>query len=182
MNQRDLPKRKHPRLKIFDYSSTGAYFVTICTQNRKCVLSQVVGRGLAPAATNDYDVPNGENIVQIQLTAIGKIVEQQLLLLEERYACLEIPEYVIMPNHIHIVFVLNNETAGASPRPTIMDIVCAFKSLTTLECKKTYKIDKLFQTSFFEHVIRDRNDYNGIVKYIYENPAKWHYDDLYADD
>lgn len=63
-----------------------------------------------------------------------------------------------------------------------MDIVCAFKSLTTLECKKTYKIDKLFQTSFFEHVIRDRNDYNGIVKYIYENPAKWHYDDLYADD
>ena len=177
-----MPYRKHPRLKVFDYSSTGAYFITICTQNRRCILSRVVGRGLAPAVINGCNLENGDNESQIELKPIGIIVEQQLLLLEERYTCLEICEYVIMPNHIHIVFALSKETAEASPRPTIMDIVCSFKSLATRECKKVYKIDKLFQTSFFEHVIRDRNDYNKIVKYIYENPVKWYYDDLYADE
>ena len=50
-----LPKRKHPRLDNYDYSSAGAYFVTICTQNRRCVLSRIVGRGLAPAEANGME-------------------------------------------------------------------------------------------------------------------------------
>ncbi len=89
----------------------GAYFITICTQNRRCALSRIVGRGLAPAETNG-----------IEYTAFGKIAESQLLLLEERYPCLMIDRYVIMPNHIHVVLILDHEAAGASPRPTIMDI------------------------------------------------------------
>jgi REP element-mobilizing transposase RayT len=166
-----LPKRKHPRLDHFDYSSSGAYFITICTHNRRCTLSRIVGRGLAPAET---DV--------IEKSIFGEIAERQLLLLEERYPHLTVDHYVIMPNHIHAILLLNCETAGASPRPTIMDIVCAYKSLTTIECKKNGLSDKLFQSSFFEHVVRGREDYNEIRKYIYENPVHWVYDELYSKE
>ena len=103
------------------------------------------------------------------------------MLLEERYSHLSVDEYVIMPNHIHVVLILDKEAAGASPRPTIMDIVCTYKSLTTRECRKNGFSDKLFQTSFFEHVIRDQKDYDEIKKYIYENPMRWYYDELYDE-
>ena len=99
-------KRKHPRLDEYDYSSAGAYFVTICTQSRRCMLSRIVGRGLAPA-----------EIQEVEYTQIGEIAKQQLLLLEERYSCLKIDQYVIMPNHIHAIFILEDEAAGASPPP-----------------------------------------------------------------
>ena len=85
-----------------------------------------------------------------------------------------------MPNHIHAILILRN-AAGASPRPTVMDAVCAFKSLTTIEVKRNGYKDSLFQTSFFEHVIRDRIDYDKLVKYIYENPVHWHFDELYEE-
>ncbi len=94
------------------------------------------------------------------------------MLLEQRYPLLKIDQYVIMPNHIHAILLLQ-ETAGVNPRPTIMDIVCAYKSLTTRQCKKVQPIDKLFQTSFYEHVIRDREDYNEIAEYIVNNPKQW---------
>ena len=85
-----------------------------------------------------------------------------------------------MPNHIHVILLL--ETAGASPRPTIPDIVCVFKSLTTRLCKKIQPIDKLFQTSFYEHVIRGREDYEEIVEYIVNNPQQWELDKLYSEE
>jgi len=131
--EKNLPKRRHPRLDHYDYSAAGAYFITICTQDRRCLLSRVVGRGLAPA--------------EIQYTAYGQIAKEQLLLLEQRYPSLKINQYVIMPNHIHAILVLE-ETVGATVSPTIMDMVCAYKSLTTRLCKKIQSIDKLFQTSF----------------------------------
>ena len=166
-----LQTRKHIRLKNFDYSSNGAYFVTICTQNRRCVLSHIVGRGLAPAETGNT-----------QNTLFGNIAEQQLLLLEERYKFLKIDQYVIMPNHIHIILILNGELAGASPRPTIMDIVCAYKSLTTKECKRNGFPEKLFQDSFYEHVIRNQKDYEEIAEYIHLNPVRWCEDKLYIEE
>ncbi|MBE6582507.1 MAG: transposase [Ruminococcaceae bacterium] len=174
---KELPKRKHPRLKKYDYSSAGAYFITICIDGRKCLLSRIknfndasVGRGLAPAVTKG-----------IEYTKYGQIAEEQLLLLEKRYPYLKIDRYVIMPNHIHAVLILGNRTAGASPRPTVEDIVCAYKSLTTRECKKFGLTNNLFQTSFYEHVIRDQKDYEKIVKYIHENPARWYFDELYSE-
>ncbi|MBQ4574013.1 MAG: hypothetical protein IJA85_02350 [Clostridia bacterium] len=168
---KELPKRKHLRLDNYDYSSAGAYFVTICTQNRQCVLSRIVGRGLAPAETTE-----------IEHTSFGEIAEKQLFLLEDRYPYLAVDKYVIMPNHIHAIMILSGKAAGASPRPTIMDIVCAYKSLTTRECKKNGYNEKLFQTSFHEHIIRGREDYEEITKYIYENPIRWYYDELYTEE
>ena len=165
--ENNLPKRKHPRLDHYDYRAAGAYFITICTQNRRCLLSRVVGRGLAPA--------------EIEYTAYGKIAQEQLLLLEQRYPSLRIDRYVIMPNHIHAILVLE-ETAGVTVNPTIMDIVCAYKSLTTRQCKKVLPIDKLFQSSFYEHVIRGHEDYLEIAEYIMNNPKQWELDTLYAKE
>ena len=163
-----LPKRKHPRLATYDYSTPGAYFITICTQNRRCLLSKIVGRGLAPA--------------EIRLTVYGRVAKEQLFLLEKRYPALKIDQYVIMPNHIHAILILEDGTAGASPRPTVTDIVCTYKSLTTKACKQIRPIDKLFQTSFYDHVIRGRDDYDEIAQYIVNNPKQWELDKLYSEE
>jgi REP element-mobilizing transposase RayT len=162
-----LPERKPARWQGFDYSNTGAYFVTVCVQNRKCLLSAVVGEGLAPP--------------EIKLTACGRIAEQQLLLLQSRYNCVQIDRYVIMPNHIHAILFLKNEAGGASPSPTLSDVICSFKSLTSRLCKRKNGTVHIFQRSYYDHVIRDRKDYEMHVKYISENPWKWKEDDLYTD-
>ena len=167
MMQRELPNRKHPRLNNFDYATSGAYFVTICTSNKKCLFSRTVGRGLAPAA--------------LDLTPYGEIAKEELLSLEQRYPHLSIDHYVIMPNHIHVIFVLQDTANNAKRLPTIMDIVCAYKSLTTRRCKALKPIEKLFQDSFFEHIIRDREDYEKHLNYISLNPDKWHNDELYTE-
>ena len=164
--EQNLPQRKHPRLKEYDYSTTGAYYITICTHNRKCLLSQIVGRGLAPAET--------------RYTAYSHIAEEQLFLLEKRYPSLKIDQYVIMPNHIHAILILN-ETADNSS-PAVTDIVCAYKSLTTRACKRVRSMDKLFQVSFYEHVIRGHADYMEIAEYIINNPKQWELDHLYTEE
>ena len=133
------------------------------------MLSKVVGRGLAPAET------------VVECMPFGRIAEQQLLLLPKRYPYLTVDNYVIMPNHIHAIFVLGDMAAGASPRPTLTDVVCAFKSLTTRECKKHGLTEELFQTSFYDHVIRCREDYDEIYQYIFNNPMQWKIDKLYAE-
>ena len=164
----ELPKRKHPRLCNYDYSSAGAYFVTICTHNRKCLLSHIVGREFAPA--------------EIQYTELGMIAKQQLLNLTKRYSHIHIDYSVVMPNHIHILIRMDDYPAGASARPTLSDVICTYKSLTTRECKQLYPIDKLFQTSFYEHVIRGDADYQEIAEYIINNPKQWELDQLYCKD
>ena len=94
---------------------------------------------------------------------------------------MQIDKYVIMPNHIHFILIIT-DAAGASPRPTVMDAVCAFKSLATRRCRVLGFGGGLFQTSFHDHVIRDRADYDEAVKYICENPLKWHFDELFVED
>ena len=96
----------------YDYSQAGYYYVTICTHEKQPTLSKVLaGRGLALA----------ESPLGVELSDIGRIVEEQLLALNERYYFAKIDKYVIMPTHIHAIIVLSEEAAGASPRPTITD-------------------------------------------------------------
>ena len=165
----DLPKRKPTRLKGYDYSTPGAYFITICVKDRKQLLSKIiVGQGLAPA----------EN----QLTIYGNIAKEQLELLENRYNGIKIDKYVIMPNHIHIL-ISYEMPAGASPCPTISDIICTFKSITTRFCKKEGLNEKhLFQSSFHDHIIRGEKDYQKIWEYIDTNVIKWEKDCFYNSE
>ena len=86
-----------------------------------------------------------------------------------------------MPNHSH-VFINKDDTAGASPCPTLSDIICSFKSLTTRLCNElNNKQQKIFQTSFHDHIIRGEKDYQKIWGYIDTNPLKWESDCFYND-
>ena len=163
---KQLPKRKNMRLPEYDYSNSGYYFITICTVNRKNIFSEIVGQGLAPA--------------EIKLTEIGKIAINQLFDLEKRYSNVKIDKYVIMPNHIHLILIIKS-TAGASPCPTVSDIICAYKSLTTRECRVFYPVN-IWQKSFYDHIIRDENDYLRIWEYIDTNPQKWPEDKYFIAD
>ena len=176
--ENELPKRKHPRLKEYDYSSNGYYYVTICTKDMKCIFGRVeknVGWGLAPTEREYKDT-------KIALSPYGLVAEKQLFALEKRYDYVKIDKYVIMPNHIHAIIVLDGKAAGASPRPTLPDIMCAYKSLTTRECNKISNIKgrQIFQASFYEKVIRSEEGYLEVWQYIDENPRKWQNDEYFV--
>lgn len=111
----------------------------------------------------------------VALTEHGKIIQRNLVGLKDRYENVVIDKYVIMPTHIHVIIRLTETAAGASPRPTIPEIVGTFKSLTTRECNHRFKTSgsKLFQTSFYETVLRNESMYQACWQYIEGNPAKW---------
>ena len=121
-------------------------------------------------------------LVEVEYTEYGKVAKKQLLLLEQRYPFVQVAQYVIMPNHIHIILVIENTAPKENFRTTVSDIICAYKSLTTRECKKISPVEKVFQTSFYEHIIRGKEDYEEIVKYIYENPLRWKFDKMYSEE
>ena len=203
--ENDLPKRKSTHLKYFDYSSKGAYFVTICTKDRRRLFSEIVlsssrifnyttdqpvGEGLAPPVSFPTFISD-DTVAEIRLKSCGQIVKEQLLLLENRYPTVSISDYVIMPDHIHAIFFLNNDAidrnnlsnaGGASPSPTLNDVICSFKSLTARACKQKYGIEKLFQRSYAEHIIRDYKDYETRKAYIQQNPVRWYCKQLSQQD
>ena len=203
--ENDHPKRKSTHLKYFDYSSRGAYFVTICTKDRKRLFSEIVlsssrifnyttdqpvGEGLAPPVSFPTFISD-DTVAEIRLKSCGQIVKEQLLLLENRYPTVSISDYVIMPDHIHAIIFLNNNTieddnlsnsGGASPSPTLNNVVCSFKSLTARACKQKYGIEKLFQRSYAEHIIRDYKDYETRKAYIQQNPVRWYCKQLSQQD
>lgn len=162
-----LTKRKPTRLKNYDYNTPGAYFITICSHNRKNIFSNIVGQGLAPAENS--------------LLEFGKIAENELLKLENRYKNIKVDKYVIMPNHIHAIITIENETAGASPCPTLSDVICSFKSITARKCRLIKPNERIWQTSFHDHIIRGEKDYREIWNYIDTNPLKWQEDCFYTE-
>ena len=173
-----LTRRKSTRLKNFDYSSAGAYFVTICVRDRMQILSEIV-RIDNTATAKTIDTAVGEGLappeITLKLKPCGEIVKEQLQLIEARFPSVTIEDYVIMPDHIHAVIFLHEKLGGASPSPTLDDVVCAFKSLTSRMCKQKFGIEKIFQRSSVEHIVRNREDYETRRKYIYENPKRWYY-------
>ena len=158
----ELPKRKAPRLREWDYSTPGAYFLTICTAGKQCILSRIrtVGGGV-------LDAPKPE------LSAYGKIVEKTLLDIDRQYSYLSIDNYVIMPNHIHLLVSVTDNGASGTPPPTaaneaIPKMVSTLKRFTNKACGV-----QLWQRSFHDHIIRSEKDYLEIWQYIDSNPARW---------
>lgn len=177
VSEERLPKRKSNRLESYDYSSTGAYFVTVCIKDRKRILSEIIKQQVGVGA---FDDP------RIRLTEIGKIVERNLLS-SENISGVKIDHYVIMPDHIHaIVFLDSNKYVGnksgssKAPTPTnerLPHIISTFKRF----CGKEIGND-IFQRGYVDHIIRDREDYEEHLKYISENPVRWHDDELYTEN
>ena len=164
----DTVKRKDIRLSDYDYSQQGGYYITICTQDRKCVLSKVrQGTGMERSC--------------VILTELGEIAENVLRTLPAQYGFL-LDAYIIMPNHIHTVLIKKKNIA--EKQKTVGQFVGAFKSLVTNRwCKvcdaRGIMVGKLWQRNYYDHILRNRADYYEKVKYIDENPGKWHMDDLY---
>jgi len=173
--EKEFPQRKPTRLRHFDYSQAGAYFVTICIQDRKRIVSEVVK--INETVFSDYAWG-----YSIQLKPCGEIVKSQLLALADRFENVTVADYVVMPDHIHAILILHKNSGGASPSPTMSDVICVFKSLVVRACKQEHGITKMFQRSFSEHIIRDREDYETRRKYIYENPLRWYYKHIVTED
>lgn len=159
-----FPQRKHHKLKDYDYSLPGYYYLTICVSDGKNILSRV-GQGLAPAET------------VVQLTDIGALAEEQLFELNKRFSYVRIDKYIIMPNHIHLIVELIGDPIKCTEisRPDLYEIIGTYKSITTRICNKNFNTPgrKLFQTSFYESVIRSEQGYYEAYQYIEGNPARW---------
>ncbi len=172
--EKELPKRKRLRLDHFDYSTPGAYFITVCTHNRRCTLSRIVG------AIHESPEP--------ELTEYGKIVDDLINHIPEHFK-VSIAEYVIMPNHIHLIAIIGAEeelrAIRESPlrgRSIISKMVGYIKMKASKEIHCRHGNMAVWQRGFHDHIIRDEPDYIKIANYICENPIYWQLDRLYADE
>ncbi len=169
-NKPELPQRKPTRLKNFDYSTSGTYFITICTQNRKNLLSTISAVG--------------EGSPLPQLSHYGKIVDEWIRKLPDQYREISVDHYVIMPNHIHLLLTVTKDDGRGDPSPTVDAAVGWLKYHATIEINKARRTsgEKIFQRSFYDHIVRDYNDYCEIHNYIHENPIRWQHDKLYLKE
>ena len=172
----NLPKRKDIRLKDYNYSEPGAYFITICTKNKE----KLLWNGELDVQKFDWK-PVGEHSVRPQnlpLSKIGIVVEQNLNKWNDTFENVYLSSYVIMPNHLHIVVViLPNQSGCTECPPTISAMVRFFTGYITKQLGSN-----IWQQSFYDHIIRNKNEYEEISKYIYENPLKWQFDELYCEE
>ena len=174
-------QRKHLRLQGYDYSQNGAYFITICVHDKLHLFGEVIDSTM-------------------QLNKAGKLLETQWLEIPDRFSYVRLDQYVVMPNHFHAILFLDasipsDDGLGSSmfiqskdsisSNSTISDIVGAFKSLFAYEYIKNVKNlnwkafnKKLWQRSYYEHVIRDDLSLHKIREYIINNPINWHIDEM----
>jgi len=154
------------RLKEYDYSQAGAYFVTIVVQNRECRFGEIENR-------------------EINLNEAGKMIVEQWNALPERFPNIELDVCQVMPNHFHGIVVITAPVVVTlvtphTKAPKLGDVIGAFKSITTHEYilgvdnknwPRFYK--RLWQRNYYEHIIRNEADLKRIRNYIMSNSANW---------
>ncbi len=164
----EKPNRSSIRLPFYDYSQAGAYFITICTHARQCILGSVIDG-------------------QIGLNEPGQIVQNAWLKIKERFPQIELDAFVIMPNHIHGIIVISNVGAiHESPRPGEPRKILRRKMLLSkaigyfkMNSAKNGNLlrnkfaSPFWQRNYYEHVIRNETDLEEIREYIQNNPLKW---------
>ena len=159
-----LPERKKHRLTNHDYSSKGAYFITICSAERRNIFW----------SEDSFDFV-GEDIilppVERRLSSVGVVVDNAIKQIPEKYLSVAVLQYVIMPNHVHLVIQLDPLDAD---RRYVMQIIGQMKRYVskTVGCS-------VWQKSFYDRVIRNYDEYLEISKYIQNNPKNWKLDELY---
>jgi putative transposase len=163
--------RRSFRLSGYDYAQAGVYFVTICTQDRACLFGDIAA---------DH----------MHLNDIGQMVAETWAAIPARFPDIEIDEFVVMPNHIHGIVVLQEVAAAtgsgaqskidARSSPTLGEIVAAFKSGVTVEYIRGVKSrgwprfrERLWQRNYYEHVLRNEASLSRVRRYMDENPARW---------
>lgn len=165
MNEKnDLPQRKPTRLKYFDYAQNGVYFITICTKERKNILSKIKNDGEA--------FP--------ELLKCGEIANAWIRELRNKYPQISVEHYVIMPNHIHMLLAIDGDSGRGDPSPTVHAAIGWLKYQITKEVNQIHNTvgNGVFQRSFYDHIVRNHDDYCEIYRYISGNPMEWQYDKL----
>ena len=158
----NLPQRKRMRLPDYDYSENAMFFITVCTQNRKKVLSEILSVG------DGFPVP--------KLTPVGMLVESYIDKISEKYPAVKIHKHIIMPDHIHFLMSIENSAGGTGdPSPTIDTVFAWYKYQTTKEINifRQSTGEKFWQRSFYDHVVRNVQDFEDIWYYIETNPHRW---------
>ena len=151
-----LPTRKNVRLKTYDYSQPGAYFVTICSEGRKPIFGNIDG-------------------IEITLTDAGEFVKDKWLENSRHYPGLTVDEFIVMPNHLHGILMLDD----SPDRLPIHEIIRRYKSITTIAMhKKGLGKGDVWQRNYFEHVLRNDRDLANARAYIANNALRWHLDRL----
>ena len=160
-----LPNRKSNRLPDYDYDQNGAYFITICTRDRRKILSDIsVGT----------PVPGCPQEPMVHLLQHGIIAEKYIRQMGTFYDHLSVEKYVIMPNHIHLLMSIR-ETDGCpgtgAPTPRT-SVIARFVGTFKRFCNKEFG-ENIWQSRYYDHVIRNQQDFNDIWEYIENNPRKW---------
>ena len=145
--------RKSPRIPNYDYSTQNYYFITICTQNRKCIFGNVSC-----------------------LNQIGKIAEEHIRLISSHYQDVSVEKYVVMPNHIHRILELN-----CNGQYNVQQIIGQYKSGVSREVGRLFPDVEVWQRSFHDNGIRTQEAFEKIWLYIVGNPQCWEKDCFYID-
>jgi REP element-mobilizing transposase RayT len=165
----DKRHRRSVRLKGYDYSASGAYFVTICTQNRACLFGEVRNGAVA-------------------LNRAGEIAQSSWNGLPARFSWIGLDAFVVMPNHVHGIILVgaqfiapatvfgNRKTGVMNHAPTLGEIVRAYKAASTRFIRQAGIPNFAWQRNYYEHVVRSEESLNRIRQYIVENPARWEFD------
>lgn len=159
----DLPRRKPNRIPEYDYSLPGAYFVTICTKDRRNLFWENVGASIARPQ-------------DVRLSPYGRIVNEAILNIPNHYPAVSVDHYTVMPNHIHLLQINTDEGGRAMLAPTVSVVVQQMKGYVTKQIGYS-----VWQKLFHDHVIRGEQDYQKIWEYIDHNPMKWVEDCFYTD-
>ena len=156
--------RRSTRLKNYDYARDGAYFVTICAQHKEYMFGNII---------------DGKMI----LNPAGEMIKKWLFELKNKFKNIELDEYIIMPNHIHLIIFILNNIARNENQNGIPQIVQWLKTMTTNEYIRNVKQNnwkpfdkKIWQRNYYDRVICNEKELDEIRKYIFENPLKWELD------
>ena len=173
-------RRRNIRLRGYDYSLSAAYFFTIVTGNRLCIFGHI---------------DSGD----MRLNSTGEMIHRNWLAIPERFPSVILDEFVVMPNHVHGIIVINNPTSPSlksvslppvepsrldvDGSPTLGEIIGAFKSLTTRQYGREMDSGRgpsfqgrIWQRNYYDRIIRNERELDLTRRYISENPLKWHFD------
>lgn len=158
----NYPIRKKNRLSGFDYSSPNAYFITVCTCQRKNMLWNAVGATMGRPP-------------KLPLSPAGKAVQNAITAIPEHYPAYVVENYVIMPNHVHLLLRIHADESGRPMvAPTVSTLVAQMKGAVSKQLG-----EPIWQKGFHDHVVRTPADFEDIWAYIDANPFKWTEDSLY---
>ncbi|GAA4771178.1 MULTISPECIES: transposase [Flavobacterium] len=175
-----MKNRKRNRMSGFDYSSNNLYFITNCVKNNLCCFGNVIPVGTGRDLSVQHPDNNSQNII-MQLNEYGAIVKNKIEWLELQYPYVAIHNYVIMPNHFHLILEIDSNKIKVKEVKikSVSSLMGALKTTTSKQIHNLGFVDFAWHRSFHDHIIRDEKQFFYITSYIDNNPQKWFQDKFF---